>query len=146
MASKSAYFKHKRKPMTIALQALQLKNMYKGAEVKTFGNSRLWWKGYLQPTPLSKKYHIRLDYKLRERPDVKVIKPILQIYNDERIPHRFSDGTLCLFRYKYFEWDFTMPIAETIIPWSALWLYYYEIWQATGVWLGKGEHPNGKDG
>ena len=32
-------------------------------------------------------------------------------------------------------------IANTIIPWTVEWLYYYELWQATGEWLGGGEHP-----
>ena len=30
---------------------------------------------------------------------------------------------------------------ETIVPWASLWLYYYEVWHATGEWLGGGEHP-----
>jgi hypothetical protein len=31
-----------------------------------------------------------------------------------------------------------MMIATTIIPWLALWLYYYEVWLATGHWEGGG--------
>jgi hypothetical protein len=33
-----------------------------------------------------------------------------------------------------------MLIATTIVPWLALWLFYYEIWRITGKWLGKGAH------
>jgi hypothetical protein len=34
-----------------------------------------------------------------------------------------------------------MKIATTIIPWLSLWLYYYEVWHATGEWMGGGiEH------
>ena len=34
-----------------------------------------------------------------------------------------------------------MWIADTILPWTSLWLYFYELWHATGQWLGGGEHP-----
>ena len=35
-----------------------------------------------------------------------------------------------------------MPIADTIIPWTSEWLFFYELWLATGgEWLGEGEHP-----
>jgi hypothetical protein len=34
-----------------------------------------------------------------------------------------------------------MIIAETILPLASIWLFYYEMWQATGEWLGGGEHP-----
>ena len=29
-------------------------------------------------------------------------------------------------------------ISDTIIPWVADWLLYYELWLATGEWLGGG--------
>lgn len=34
-----------------------------------------------------------------------------------------------------------MRIANTILPWTSLWLYYYEIWLGTGKWEGGGDHP-----
>ena len=72
-----------------------------------------------------------------------MVSPQLEPRDGESIPHVFGDGTLCLFRFKYHEWNATMSIAETMIPWTALWLYYYEIWHATGEWLGGGEHAEG---
>jgi hypothetical protein len=33
-----------------------------------------------------------------------------------------------------------MLIATTILPWTALWLYYYELWLDTGKWLGPSSH------
>lgn len=33
-----------------------------------------------------------------------------------------------------------MLIAKTILPWTALWLYYYELWLDTGKWLGPSSH------
>lgn len=39
-----------------------------------------------------------------------------------------------------------MLIANTIVPWTSEWLFYYEIWLATGQWHGGGhssaETPN----
>jgi hypothetical protein len=34
-----------------------------------------------------------------------------------------------------------MRIADTIVPWLILWLFYYEIWHVTGEWKGGGVHP-----
>jgi hypothetical protein len=39
------------------------------------------------------------------------------------------------------EWTNRKLIATTIIPWLMLWLLYYELWHATGIWQGGGvEH------
>jgi hypothetical protein len=35
-----------------------------------------------------------------------------------------------------------MLIATTLIPWTALWLYYYELWLDTGKWLGPSSHAS----
>ena len=34
-----------------------------------------------------------------------------------------------------------MSIADTIVPWTAEWLVYYEIWLMTGEWYGGGDWP-----
>jgi hypothetical protein len=34
-----------------------------------------------------------------------------------------------------------MSIAETIIPWTSEWLYFYELWVFTGEWHGGGHAP-----
>lgn len=38
-----------------------------------------------------------------------------------------------------------MSIADTIVPWTSLWLHHYEIWLATGIWCGKNEEHPEKD-
>ena len=38
-----------------------------------------------------------------------------------------------------------MKIALTIVPWLSLWLFYYEVWRATGTWYGGGTHPTEYD-
>jgi hypothetical protein len=32
-------------------------------------------------------------------------------------------------------------VADYIIPWISCWLYFYEVWLATGTWIGGGTHP-----
>jgi len=38
-----------------------------------------------------------------------------------------------------------MSLADTILPWASLWFFYYEIWLATGEWVGGGEHPGDRE-
>ncbi|MDZ4258235.1 MAG: hypothetical protein U0974_02510 [Gemmatimonadales bacterium] len=41
-----------------------------------------------------------------------------------------------MYRPGEWRWNSSASLAETIVPWAALWLYYYEAWQVTGVWYG----------
>ncbi len=36
------------------------------------------------------------------------------------------------------EFDYSLRICDTIIPWAQEWLYFYEIWLSTGRWCGGG--------
>lgn len=104
--------------------------------------SHVTWTGSIQPTEMSIVYVTEIRYVLGLRPKVFVRDPPLRRRNGtEKIPHLFPDNDLCLYQPRYREWLATMFIADTIVPWAALWLYYYEVWHATGEWLGGGEHP-----
>lgn len=130
-----------KKRLSIAKQAAHLKRLFPDSAVALSQNSMLIWKGHLQPTPLSEKYHIQIKYRIGMRPEVRVLDPPLKHYEEQPIPHVFARERLCLFMYSYKEWSPEMIIAETIIPWTSLWLFYYEIWLSTGIWCGGGEHP-----
>lgn len=100
------------------------------------------WTGPIQPLADCEEYRVTIAYRLGKSPKVRVIAPVLRDRGDGvRIPHRYSDGTLCLYRPAYGEWKAKDFIADTIVPWTALWLYDYEVWLATGQWHGGGEHP-----
>lgn len=131
------------RPYTLAQQAVKLRSAQPDSNFKYHGGSWLVWRGKVQPHPLSERYTITIRYKLRNRPGVFVISPRLRSRNGQGIPHTFSGDELCLFRFKHLEWNGRMWIADTILPWTSLWLYYYEVWLATGEWLGGGEHPEG---
>lgn len=96
------------------------------------------WRGTLQPRQLSPKYRVAVRYKLSSHPTVNVISPALV----SRTPHLWNDGSLCLYYPKEKPWQADMLIAQTIIPWTALWLYYYELWLDTGRWLGPSSHAS----
>lgn len=97
--------------------------------------------GSLRPVDISDNYNIRLEYQVGLRPKVWVdglpareAKP-----SGKLIPHRYADGTICL--YYGNEWTSDKVIAQTIMPWLLEWLFFYEGWLATGEWQGGGIHP-----
>lgn len=98
--------------------------------------------GALCPNDLAETYTIRVSQCGGERPEVRVISPELRRrIDDEDIPHMYGQERLCLYLPGTREWQFDDPIALTILPWASLWLYFYELWHATGEWLGGGVHP-----
>lgn len=56
------------------------------------------------------------------------------------MPHVYSANDLCL--YIGDEWNDTMIVADTLIPWTSEWRFFYETWHATGDRLGGGAHPD----
>ena len=95
----------------------------------------------LQPTSLSEVYRVRVEYSLETNPKVFVEEPALQEREGERPPHRYRDTSLCLYLPGAQEWDESMYLADTILPWASEWLLHYEIWLGTGEWHGGGIHP-----
>lgn len=97
------------------------------------------WTGSLQPTPESPVYRVRIRLKRDSAPRVYVDEPRIP-----RAPHRYEDNSLCLFWPGEWLWNDEESLAETIVPWTALWLYYYELWLICGEWLGP-EAPHDGD-
>ncbi len=102
------------------------------------------WEVNLQPTPLSRLYRIKLIYNINKNPEVYVLYPEqLELYPGKvKLPHVYSTKkqNLCLYFPHANEWRKGMMVAKTIIPWASEWLQFYEIWLATGEWLGGGVH------
>jgi hypothetical protein len=59
-------------------------------------------------------------------------------------PHRYSDRSLCLYWPEEFSWTSHQSLARTLVPWTALWLFHYEIWLSLGEWLAP-ESPHGQE-
>lgn len=125
--------------MPVVNQIGRMQDLYPGLPLVAWHCGLARWEGRLQPVDAAHYYVISISYRLRLPPAVYVLEPAL-VCNEkgEPVPHRYPDGRLCLYYPKYGEWKHSMAIAETIVPWTSRWLYYYEVWHATGEWLGGG--------
>jgi hypothetical protein len=123
------------------MQRYHMRRLWPQFTASTNRGNQAWWTGTLQPTAMSDGYTIGLAYSVPGRPRIRVLSPELKIRSGySRLPHIFPDGTLCV--HTAWEWRADMIIAETIIPWTCAWLYFYEVWIQTGYWLGEGTHPD----
>jgi hypothetical protein len=122
-------------PVSLALQDQLIRQRFPGFQCKQMYGEAIWI-GHLQPREFSTIYRVEVRYKLSGCPRVKVLDPSLAPGS----PHRYADGTLCLFWPKEWVWCKQSLIAKTIIPWTALWLLYYELWMDIGEWLGPSSH------
>ena len=87
----------------------------------------LYWEGILI-TNFSTAYQVQIIYPDAypyERPKFKVVKP--EIRRDS--PHRFIDGSLCVYPKK---WEHRRCTAPAGVPLVAAWLALYEVWLRTG--------------
>lgn len=118
-----------------------VKKMFKGTKLYV-SKGAFYIEMELQPTENSLCYKIRLKGTFgRNNIDIFVINPKINRYQgNKKVPHLYSNGSLCLYYPPYEEWTYRDKWAETLIPWTSLWLYYYETWQQTGEWLGGGVH------
>src|ERR1019366_2576583 len=64
----------------------------------------------------------------------------------ERPRHIYLDDdgigfSLCLYDPRENQWSPEDFIADTILPWTSEWLYFFEGWMLTDRWEGGGNHP-----
>jgi hypothetical protein len=135
---KSSYVRQR--PLTPAQQAYFLKLNFPEFRVLA-ARSALRCVGQLRPTPMSDEYTVELEYNVPSRPKVLVLRPELRLASGKsRLPHVFDGNELCL--YSAGEWRPDLRISDFIVPWISLWLFFYEVWLATGEWLGGGHEPS----
>lgn len=119
------------KRLNPAHQALVVQQWFPGFTASvTCG--RCVFRGTLQPTDQGERYRVHIRYRRGEIPRVHVMNPVI----DEDAPHLHEDGSLCLFHPKVFHWHDGRLVAKHTIPWTAVWLYFYEKWLELGVWFG----------
>ncbi|HAB17983.1 MAG TPA: hypothetical protein PLX89_05525 [Verrucomicrobiota bacterium] len=132
-----------RQKLTIAQQLLSLRADYPTGWGETC-DGKLVWRQSLQPTVLSRKFQIRLVYRLTGSPSTFVEYPSLaELAQGRNIPHLYEQESarLCLYQPKYQEWTTDRLLSRTIVPWASLWLLYFEDWLISDEWKGGGEHP-----
>jgi hypothetical protein len=116
------------------------------------------WEGTLEP--VKRRYRVRISLSLpyavqsvtllQIQPEVQIIDPVLEQhpeFEDGPVPHVYVNDNdrslpfLCLFDPYNREWSLSDLLAETTVPWTARYLYFYEGWLVTGKWHGGGRHP-----
>ena len=78
-------------------------------------------------------YHLNIIYLHTDAPKIYIRIPSLH----ENTPHLYKDSSLCLYHPSEFVWDDTKSIAQDLIPWVYMWVFYYERWLEFGEWFGK---------
>lgn len=138
-------FRKRNQRLTNAQQHQRIKTLHPQFSCKVFSHRKVSWVGTIQPTEISYTYDVRIIYESFKRPKIQIIRPKLNLPNGKiKLPHVYIKDELCLYYPKYGEWNSQKYIAETIIPWISLWLFYYEGWLMTGKWFGGGiEHGDG---
>lgn len=136
MARNGKGFRGRSTVVSLAQQDLALRRLFPGFRT-SLRPGVATWEGDLQPRESSPVYRVRIEYKLSGIPRVWVLSPELM----PGTPHVWpKDGTLCLYFWRESPWRKCYLIGNTIIPWTALWLLYYELWLETDEWLGPTSH------
>ena len=135
----------RRKPLTAAQQYVNLKGNPLSAGAGELRAGRLLWRYQTSPAPLSRIYGIRIEFANDGTPEVFVERPdLVELAGGRKLPHvyRQSPPRLCLYLPGTGEWQPWMRIDQMIVPWTSLWLYFFEDWLATDEWKGGGQHPS----
>lgn len=140
--------KFQKKSLTAAKQFQALRHSLLASNGSgRLGIGRFQYEYHTQPTAMSRTYLIRLVYEQNKRPKVIVLEPdIVDIAGGRRLPHVYQQNPpeLCLYLPGAGEWSSELLLSNTIVPWTLLWLYYFENWLATDNWEGGGVHPRGQ--
>ena len=135
MARRTSRPPQRARATNLALQDLHVRARFPGFAGRR-GRSLYTWRGRLQPRPTSPAYVVEVRCSAGGVPAVRVLAPPLA----SGAPHLYRDGTLCLSWPREWTWRGEALMAETILPWTAAWLGYYELWLDTGEWLGPSSH------
>lgn len=132
-----------RQDLTPAQQYLHLRRNPICAGEGKLGAEGLVWRYRTRPTPLSREYEIEIEFRRGDIPRVSVVSPDLSTLAEGRdLPHVYHDPIrLCLYLPGSGEWMGCMRVDQTFVPWTAMWLFYFEEWLASDEWKGGGEHP-----
>ena len=100
----------------------------------------------MQPLPGMRRYRVRVTYRDGQYPRAEILEPRPTRRSEgEPIPHTLGqDHVPCLFTPAHGDWRSTMLLGNTILPWLAEWLIFYEGWRITGTWHGNGLPATGQ--
>jgi len=129
--------------LTAAQQFINLRGNPVSAGDGFLHSGRFAWTYETTPSALGRIYRVRIEMDHELWPDVFVEDPDLDaLAGDRDLPHVYHHPTrLCLYLPGTTEWRPWMRLDQTIVPWTSLWLFYFEDWLASNEWKGGGEHP-----
>ncbi|MXX97367.1 MAG: nucleotidyltransferase [Rhodothermaceae bacterium] len=117
---------------SMACQKLAMKSKFPDFQCGNKGDG-IVFTGTLKPGETLQSYKIAVKYTPSCHPKVFVLSPELH----SMAPHVWPDDkSLCLVNPKVFPWHPSHLVAKVTIPWTALWLFFYEGWLDTGIWYG----------
>jgi hypothetical protein len=128
------------KELTIGQQMACMKLLYPHFHYSR-GKGIPVWCGTLQPRASSPEYNVKIEFFIDKHPRVWIINPLIK----SNAPHLYKEGSLCLYCPRDNSWNARSWLAKTIVPWTAEWLFLYELWLETGMWWGlEASHNNSK--
>lgn len=80
-----------------------------------------------------RQYRMKVVYSTKTAPRVFITTPVLP----EKTIHTYRDKSLCLYKESNWQWQDELQFDEDLFPNVCGWIYYYEVWQSTGIWYGK---------
>lgn len=132
-----------RKTLTLPQQYINLHGNPLSCGTGVLRPTSFIWRYEASPSPLSRVYRVRIEMTKATPPYTFIDDPDLHQLADGRdLPHIYKNPTrLCLYLPGTSEWRRWMRVDQTIVPWTVLWLYYFEDWLGSGEWKGGGTHP-----
>lgn len=126
------------KPLNIFQQDYAIRARFPGFQKHVLSDRKGSWVGTLRPADGLTDYRVKVVYQIKYRPRSYVLSPKIELRDGAtKIEHTYGPNERpCLFMPE--EWNDQRLIADTVIPWLSLWLFYYEMWHLTGKWLGGG--------
>jgi len=134
-------------PLRLQLDRLEALGLPNASGTVLDHGGRLRFDFSVKPHSFAREYCCRLELRIDgKKPDASVLRPDLQELAGRKPPPHIYDYAkgrtkLCLFMPGSGEWTRQCWLADTMLPWTAEWLRFYEIWLDTGEWEGGGEHP-----
>lgn len=122
-------------------QIVAMKKWYPQFTHKRIGKETIEFRGDLLVKPSMPAYTVSITYRGNLRPHVKIVHPTLV----EEPPHFYQNTkTLCLYHPNNYKWVQGKLLIKEIVPWTAAWIYFYEVWLQEGEWYGPSAHdaPN----
>jgi hypothetical protein len=130
------------KALTMAQQYVNLRGNPLSAGDGCLRAGNLTWLYATSPSTLSRDYMIRIEMASGLPPRIFVDDPDIEVLAGGRdLPHIYRNPTrLCLYLPGTREWQPWMRLDQTVVPWTTLWLFYFEDWLDSDEWKGGGKH------